>query len=179
MNIKHTLTTMLPLKKTAFLLSAAVLMICTAATVNAQNANLSGEWNLNEGKSELGQFGGRMAPKKLKIEGQADAISFERFSTNQNGEAVTTKDKLSFDGKETESTVWGNSKKKSTAKWAADGKSLNVNSTIMLDRNGEMTEIKVAEVWKLSDDGQSLTLESTSNSSFGTNTMKLVYDKAK
>ena len=49
----------------------------------------------------------------------------------------------------------------------------------MLDRNGEITEIKTTETWKLIDNGQALALESTSNSSFGTNTMKLVYDKAK
>ena len=179
MNIKHTLTTMTSIKKMSITLTAAFVLICSAATVNAQNANFAGDWTLNEGKSELGQFGGRMAPKKLKIEGQADAISFERHSTNQNGDAVTTKEKLSFDGKETESTVWNNSKKKSSAKWSADGQTLNVNSTILLDRNGEVTEIKVTEVWKLIDNGQALALESTSNSSFGTNTMKLVYDKAK
>ena len=179
MNIKQTLTTMTAFRKFSIFLSAAILLVCSAATVSAQNANFTGEWNLNEGKSDLGQYGGRMAPKKLKIEGQADAISFERFNINQNGDPVTTKDKLTFDGKETESTVWGNSKKKSSAKWSADGHTLNVNSTILLDRNGEITEIKVTESWKVIDNGQAIALESTSNSSFGTNTMKLVYDKAK
>jgi hypothetical protein len=179
MTFQQTITNMFTLKRISIILSAAILLMCSAATVSAQNANFSGEWNLNEGKSDLGQFGGRMAPKKLKIDGQADGISFERFSTNQNGDAVTTKDKLTFDGKESESTAWGNSKKKSTAKWSADGQTLNVNSTILLDRNGEITEIKVTEVWKVIDNGQAIALESTSNSSFGTNTMKLVYDKAK
>ena len=38
-------------------------------------------------------------------------------------------------------------------------------------------EIKVTELWKLLDNGKTLSIESTSNSDFGTNTMKLLYDK--
>jgi hypothetical protein len=41
-----------------------------------------------------------------------------------------------------------------------------------------MTEIKVEEVWKLTPEGQ-LSLQSISNSTFGTLEMKLVYDKKK
>jgi hypothetical protein len=54
-----------------------------------------------------------------------------------------------------------------------------VNATIMLDRNGEITEIKQKETWKLADNGQTLSIESNSVSSFGENNMKLVYDKVK
>ena len=179
MNLKQTFTGMLKQPRAGILLSAAVLLICSAATTIVLVADFSGQWTLNEQKSELGQYGGRMAPKKLKIDGQADAITYERFSTNQNGDEVIMKEKLTFDGKESESTVFGNSKKKSTAKWSDDGQALTVNSTILLDRNGETIEIKLTETWKLIDNGQALSLESTSNSSFGTNTMKLFYDKAK
>jgi hypothetical protein len=163
--------------KKTLVLSAAFITLC-AVTVNAQKANFSGEWKLNEQKSTLGQYGGRMAAKKLKLNGQTDSLSIQRTATSQDGNEVTMNERLTFDGKETESTLFTNSKKKSTAKWSDDGKSLNVNSTITLDRNGETIEIKVTETWKLADDGKALTIESTSNSSFGTNTMKLVYDKA-
>ena len=162
-----------------FLVTASAFLLLTSAVVIAMNANFSGEWKLNEQKSDLGEYGGRFAAKKLKIEGQTDAMNVERVSTSQSGEEVTMKEKLTFDGKETESTVFGSSKKKSTSKWSEDGQSLNVNSTILFDRNGEVTEIKLTEVYKLADNGQALSVESTSNSSFGTNTMKLIYDKVK
>ena len=165
-------------KKTLVLSVAAFTTLCSAITVNAQKPNFSGEWKLNEEKSTLGQYGGRMAAKKLKLNGQTDSLSIQRFSTSQSGNEITSNEKLTFDGKEKESTVFGNTTKKSTAKWSEDGKSLNVNSTIMLDRNGEKTEIKVTESWKVAEDGKTLSIESTANSSFGTNTMKLVYDKA-
>jgi hypothetical protein len=40
------------------------------------------------------------------------------------------------------------------------------------------TEMKVTEAWKLINDGKSISLQSKSNSMFGENVMKLVYDKA-
>ena len=166
-------------KKFSFFVLAAITCLVSAAAFVYANADFSGEWTLNKSKSELGQWGERIAPKKLKIDGKTDAVAIDRFSVNQSGAEVITNEKLTFDGKESENTIFGNSKKKSVAKWSEDGQTLNVNSTIFLDRNGETTEIKVTELWKLIDNGQALSLESTSNSSFGTSTMKLVYDKSK
>ena len=81
------------------LFTAAVFVITTAATVISINSNFTGEWALNEGKSDLGQYGARFAPKKLKIDGQTDAMDVERVSTNQNGEEVSSKEKITYDGK--------------------------------------------------------------------------------
>lgn len=154
---------------------SAFIFVTTAGTLVA-NSDFSGEWKLNESKSNLGQFG--RAAKKLKIEGNVESIAIQRALTNQAGEEVTSNEKLTFDDKESESTVFGNAKKKSKAKWSDDGKTLTVKSTIVLDRNGETMEIKSTEVWSISADGKTLTIETESTSSFGTNNTKLVYDKA-
>lgn len=159
--------------------TAAMILLCSAMPYDNVAVNFSGEWKLNEQKSELGEFGGRFAPKKLKVDSKADSLSYERTSTNQAGEEITSTIKLTFDGKESESIAFGNSKRKSAAKWSDDGQSLLVNSTILLDQNGQTTEIKVNEIWKLADNGNSLSIESKSSSSFGDNSMKLIYDKAK
>jgi hypothetical protein len=156
---------------------AAFAFICTAATI-IQKSNFSGEWTFNESKSDLGQFGGRFTPKKIKVEQKEDGLSIERVSSI-NGEDRTTTEKLSLDGKESENTVFGNSKRKSTVKWADDGNGLIVSSVTSFDRNGEIMEIKSTDKWKLINDGKSLLIESTSTSSMGSNTMKILYDKAK
>ena len=57
--------------------------------------------------------------------------------------------------------------------------SMQSASHIEQEINGQQTEIKMTEVYKLIDNGQALSVESSSSSSFGDNTMKLVYDKAK
>ncbi|TDH26462.1 hypothetical protein EXU57_10215 [Segetibacter sp. 3557_3] len=165
--------------KTLVLSAVAFTTMSSFEAPRLATPDFSGEWKLNETKSELGQFGARMASRTMKITLENEGFNFEKAGSNPQGEALTMKDRLTFDGKETESTVFGNTKKKSTAKWAEDGQTLNVNSVILLEMNGESTEIKLTETYKLSSDGQSLVLDSKSSSSFGENAMKLVYEKAK
>ena len=165
------------MKKISFLVAGVfVCLLSVAAIIHA--VNFSGEWNLNKEKSSFGEYGENIAPKKITINSVDNSITIERLSPNFNGEDYTTKEVLTFDGKESETVLFASNKKKSTAKWAADGQSLLVNSIINFDIQGQMTEIKVEEVWKLTPEGQ-LSLQSTSNSSFGTLEMKLVYDKKK
>jgi hypothetical protein len=140
--------------------------------------NFSGSWKLNEGKSELGDFGARGAAKSIKVEQKDDAITINRVSTNRNGEETTRTETLTFDGKATESTGgFGNSKRKSTAKWSDDGKTLVVSYTITFDRNGETTEISGTETWTESDDGQTITLKTHSSGGRGDINTTAVYDK--
>lgn len=180
MNIYQTLRANLRSGKSMFIISAAILCICTSATI-ATSVNFSGEWKLNESKSDLGQFGGRGAARSIKVtSSDANSISIERTSVNQNGENITRKESLTFDGKEAESTGgFGNSKRKASAKWADDGQSMIIDAITTFDRNGESMEIKSKETWKLSDNNETLTIDATSSSSFGENTMKLVYEKVK
>ena len=163
----------------AGLLSATAAFIFLFSSFNAIKApvNFSGEWKLNESKSELGQFP-QFAPRKLKISATDTAATVERLSVGQDGQERSSTETLSYSGKETESTVFGTMKKKSTVKWADDGKSMTVNGVIHFERDGQLSEIKVKEDWKLSDDGKTLTIASASSSSFGENAMKMIFDKA-
>ena len=167
-------------RKATIVIAAAILCICTSATI-IYSVNFSGEWKLNESKSELGQFGGRGAAKTIKVaSSDANGISIERVSTNQSGQEVSRKENLTFDGKETESAGgFGNSTRKATAKWSDDGQSMIIDAVMSFDRNGEQMEIKQKETWKLGADGQTLTIEANSTSSFGESNMKLVYEKVK
>ncbi len=162
-------------KSTVFLSAAAFAIMSVAATAK-ESANFAGDWTLNEQKSELGDFGGRMVAKKLKVTQTADAITEEKTSSF-NGQERKTTEKLTLDGKESENAGFGNSKKKSTAKWSDDGQTLMVNSTTTMDRNGETMEIKGTETWKLLDGGKTLSVETTSTSPRGTFTVKAMYEK--
>ena len=162
-------------KSTVFVTAATFAAICSAHTVR-ENASFAGDWTLNEAKSELGEMAGRV-PTKLKVTQAADAITTERTSTF-NGEERKTTEKITLDGKESENTVFGTSKKKSIAKWAADGQALDFTSTILFERDGQTTEIKGTENWKLSDGGKTLTIESTSASPRGSFKAKAVYAKS-
>jgi hypothetical protein len=162
-------------KKIAGLFTACLFIL--AFTTKPPVDNFSGTWNLNEGKSDLGQFA-NIVPKKMKVDQNADSITIVKNSIGFNGEDVEHKETLSFDGKEKESAVSpGSSTRKASAKWSSDGKSLIIDWKLMLDFNGQTAEIKGTETWTLAADGTPLTVESSSSSSFGDNKFKAYYEK--
>lgn len=140
------------------------------------HANFSGEWKLNESKSDLGQFA-NFATRTIKTNQTSDSIQIARTAPSFTGEDYTTSETLSYDGKETESNLFGNSKKKASSKWSDDGRSLTITYTLYLDFNGQTTEISGKEKWTLSDGGNTLTLENNSTSSYGDLATKAVYEK--
>lgn len=160
-------------KLLTFLIAPFIILSFTSVP---DRANLAGEWKLNEGKSELGEFGGRFAARTIKIEQTADAITISKTAPSFGGGDATTTETLSFDGKESESTVFGSSKKKSVAKWSDDGQALTISYTIAFERNGQTSEITGKEAWSLTKDG-TLSLITVSTSPRGETTTKAVYDK--
>lgn len=161
-------------KLTALLVIPAILLSFTFAPVRS---NFSGQWKLNESKSNFGDFGARLAAKAIKVEQKDDAVTISKTSTNRQGEEVTRTETLTFDGKEVESTGgFGNSKRKSTAKWS-DDKTLVINYTLTFERDGQTNEIKGTETWTVSDDGKTLSLKTDSSSPQGEFSTTAVYDK--
>jgi hypothetical protein len=63
------------------------------------------------------------------------------------------------------------------AKWSDDGQALTISYTLLLDFNGQTTEVKGAEVWTLSDGGKTLASQNNSSSSFGDVQAKGIYEK--
>ncbi len=153
------------MKKT-FLLFAALLI---AIIAYGQAPDFSGKWKLNNSKSALGaEFS--MAPLEIVVTHKGNDFTIEKHSDFQ-GETFTTTEKYTLDGKECLNSVWQDMQKKSTVTWSNDKKSFKVAST--LDIGGEL--ITITEVFMM--DGSNLVIDSSSNSSFGDMTEKMVYDK--
>jgi hypothetical protein len=161
------------------LLVAPALLLSFA--VMPEKSKFEGSWKLNESKSELGDFGGRFAPRKIKVEQKADAITIAKTIPGFNGgeDAVRT-ETLTFDGKTVESTNtggFGNSKRKASIKWSADEKSFVITQNTVFDGQDGAIEISGTETWTLSADGKTLTAETKNTSPQGEYVMKAVYDK--
>lgn len=159
------------------ILAVSLLIVGGTAAYVIRKADFKGDWTFNEGKSKLGEGRFRMAAQKIKVTGEGEAITIERTSNTPNGETATSSEKLSFDGKATESTVFGSAKKSSVGSWSANGEEMTIASTISGERNGQTFEIKTTEVWKLTDGGKTLTIDYTSVSQRGTSNQTFVYDK--
>ena len=161
--------------KALFLLLMPAALLFSFTTV-ADKANFSGDWKLDEAKSELGQFGGRVA-RSVKAEQKADAITITKTTPGFNGgDPVTSTVTLTYDGKVTDSEGFGGSKRKSTAKWSDDGQTLIISSSTTFERNGETTEFKSTETWTLTKDG-TLSIVTNTTSPRGDVTTKAIYTK--
>jgi hypothetical protein len=145
--------------------------------INAQGAktNFAGSWAFNASKSNLGEGRGFRNATQMTVTQAGNNLSVDRVRTNRDGEAVTTTDKYTLDGKESVNTA-GMGPSKTIVTWSTDGKALNFAITRTFDRNGETMEFKSTEVWTLTDPS---TLSVLTTSVFQDNEMKTtsVYDK--
>jgi len=147
----------------------------------AHRANFSGEWKLNKSKSELsGKFpvcifgeGDRVFSKTMKITGYKGFLTVHVTSSSPEWPPVKTPEKLIFDGKEREATVFGHPRNESAARWSDDGQTMIVNSFKSFYTKGKESDVKVREVWKLINDGKSMSVQVNA----GNDIRKLVYDK--
>ncbi|MBK7628409.1 MAG: hypothetical protein IPJ16_14625 [Bacteroidales bacterium] len=158
--------------KSLFLVVASVLI--SSLSFGQGAANFSGTWAFNESKSNLGEGGGRMVSQTIVIVQDATTFSLERAFTGQDGTERKMTEKYTMDGKESVNPVF-NTQKKSKAVWSADQKVFTVSSVLVFEMNGESTEIKTTEVYKLS--GNEMTIDSQSTTPMGERKATLVYTK--
>jgi len=153
--------------KKIVLLSVVILFSCA---ISAQVQDFTGTWKLNTGKSILGdQFS--LAPREIIVSQNGNDMTVEKHSDFQ-GEAMTTTDKLTLDGKECINTAWQDAQKKSTAVWSDDARTLTVTSKLNI---GEAGDITIVEIFKM--DAANMVLVSNASSSYGDLAETMVYDK--
>ena len=168
MRIKIQGKTILPI-----LLPIALLFSFTSLP---DRVNFSGEWKLDESKSEFGQFG-QFAARALKIAQSDNVMAVDRtIPSRDGGEGRTVSYTVSFDGKESESDGFGGSKRKTTASWSDDGQTLTLHHKTHFDRDGQGIDVESTETWTLSGDGL-LTIMTHMSSPQGEIETKAVYSK--
>lgn len=140
-------------------------------------ANFSGEWKSKESISMGGNIvccydsGDRMLAETIKIAEQADFLTIEASSSFPGTAPVTSQEKLTFDNKENQVNYGPERGKKYTVKLSADGQTMTVNSIVHVVVAApyhvdvrEQLFVYVTEVWKLSDDGKSITVQAKAKS---------------
>jgi hypothetical protein len=141
--------------------------------------NFSGEWMLNDDKSDFGEGRFRRAASRLTVQQEGINMSIKRVSRGQSGEDFVTEEKFTLDGKECENTTFGDRVRTSVATWSEGGTVLTITSTMVFEREGEQMEMKSSEAWKLVEEGIALEITSTSSSPRGEMKQIYGYDKIK
>ena len=159
----------------------------------AHRANFSGEWKSKESISMGGNIvciyveGDRMLSKTMKIAQHSDFLTIEIPNPSPGAALATSQEKLAFDGKESQINPGRERGKKFTVKLSDDGQTMTVNSTVHLmvatPSNINVQKqafVYVTEVWKLSNDGKSISVQSNAKSTLfgGERSWKTVFDKA-
>lgn len=138
--------------------------------------NFAGSWVINESKSNFGD-GPRFSPSTITVAQQPDLITMELVQPSFDGGDTKLSEKYTIDGKESVNQGMMNSVAKTITAWSDDRKGLKFDKTITFDMNGDKMEMKSVEIWKLSDDGKTLTINQSFSSQMGEMNITSVYDK--
>jgi hypothetical protein len=156
-------------------------------------AGFSGEWKSKESIAMGGNIvccynsGDRMLAKTMKIAEQVNFLAVEVSSSFPGTAPVGSQEKMAFDGKASEIDNGPGRGKKFTVKLSADGQTMTVNSIVHLmvatpfNINVQKKAfVYVTEVWKLSNDGKSISVQANAKSTDwgGERSWKTVFDKA-
>ena len=151
------------------------LLLIPATSSAKENTDFTGDWTLNESKSDLGE--GRMfSTSKMTVKQEGNTIIIERTRSGRDGQERTMSETLTTDGKENTSKS-ENRSSTSTAEWSDDGTTLTIKSNMEFNRQGETFQMKRSELWTLGEEGKILKIQSESSSSRGERSVTLVYDK--
>ncbi len=176
------------------LLAGVIYLAVQAQQKNGTHrANFSGEWTSKESISMGGNIvctydqGDRMLSKTMKITEQADFLTIEIPNPSPGAPLAAGQEKLAFDGKESQINHGRDKGKKFTVKLSADGQTMTVNSIVQFMvatpchvNVQKQAFVYVTEVWKLSNDGKSISVQAHAKSNlFGDErSWKTVFDKA-
>jgi hypothetical protein len=136
----------------------------------AHRANFSGEWKSKESIGMGGNIvctyteGDRMLYKTMKIAQQANFLSIEVSDPSPRSGPAKSHEKLTFNGKASVIDRAPGFGKKFIVKWSADGQTMTVNSTVSLMSGLKQELVYVTEVWKLINDGNSISVQTNARS---------------
>jgi len=151
------------------------LLIIPALSFAAGNTDFTGEWALNNEKSELGE-GRFFSPLRMAVKQESETITIDRTTTGRNGDERTRSQTLTMDGKENKME---NERRSSTTivTWSEDGSVLTIKADSEFSRQGEVMKIQSEEIWTLEEDGKILKIQSSMSTPRGDRAVTLVYDK--
>jgi hypothetical protein len=147
---------------------AALVAILTLAVYASAAPNITGDWKLNPSKSNYGAFPAPLAATR-KIALSGTKLSMTTTQKGAQGE-VTTQLNYTTDGKESVNKLQ-TGESKGTAQWIGD--------KLMIESSREIqgTTLKQKEIWTLSPDGKTLTIDARVSLPNGEFDVKQVFEK--
>ena len=167
------------------------LMIVVASVSAQKGANFAGTWELDKAKSKLPEMMANnltsltwtvtQTDAELKVEPKAEMAQGGGGGGGGGRGMMGGNQPSSYklDGSETTTDLTGRMTGKVTrkAKWAGDGKILELNAVTNADFNGNAFTSTTTENWELADDGKTLKVHRKSESPRGAQESTYVFTK--
>ena len=147
-----------------------IALILFSSVAIGQKVNYSGEWKLNENKSELG-YDFSMAPASVTVTHTKKTLDMKTVNV-WDGQEIPSESHFTLDGKECENVGFGETDTKSTAEVVKATKAIKIITKGYADSFGDWTSTQVMSL----KDGQ-LVLEFEAASDMGEIAETYVFDK--
>ena len=154
------------MKNIAFVLA----LVLFSSVAIGQKVNYSGEWKLNESKSELG-YDFSMAPASVSVEHTKKTLDLKSINVWE-GQEIPSESHFTLDGKECTNTGMGDSQIKSTAVVIKETKAIKIITDGSAEGIGDWTSTQVMSI----KDGN-LVIEFEAASDMGGMAETYVFDK--
>jgi hypothetical protein len=119
-------------------------------------------------------MGAGFAPARLDVVQHDNDLTIRTTRILEYADDQVTEEKLTLDGAESNS-VFMNSPRVTTARMSADGRQLEMHSTVSLVWGPPGSKLTVMDIWKLSDHGDELSIQRSSTSFMGQQNSTLVF----
>lgn len=166
------------MKRKLVLGSVVTLVFALGLVAASAKANFSGTWILDKSKSE--GLPAALKDQTLTVVQTDDKISVEAKLVLEDGDQNVS-DHFIVDGKTVDFTPKGpngmEGKGKRTAKWSADGNSIDVSENSTFETPSGPVDVQVTRKWTLSADGKTLRIDRTVISPMGTQQINSVFVK--
>ena len=145
----------------------SLFLFSISASAFSGNVNFSGEWILDKEKTELTES--PLYLSKIKISQEENGMQTTRTYTNQYGEQYPFDEEITVEGEEKEIVIY-EMKRRTSARWSEDGKSLIINSITKYWGDSGEEEFIIEERLSLDKTGKILSIEYASDSVWGKDT---------
>lgn len=159
-------------------LTAGYRQACALPPVRVEPpaADFSGDWVINEERSQFGRMGASFAPARLHVVHQNGQLSVKTTRILEHADDQLTEESLSLDGTETKSEFM-NSPRLSRAQPSNNGQEINIDSTVVMTWGPPGSTMEIKETWTLLDGGQRLSIHRSATTPMGTQETTYVFDR--
>lgn len=128
---------------------------------NIHPLDFSGEWIFIEEDSNVGGSGTGNIPYRMRVAQDNELLSVKKYYMVEYDDDRSTEEEIDISGASVKSMEWGSPEIVKVV-WEKDPAAMNINSTVTFTRNGNTSEMKSREEWKLSENGDKLTIHKES-----------------